>query len=185
MTIPVSLHIRPLTVADAPLLARVSLQAYRDHYLHLWHDRGAWYTQKCFTVEQLATELADASSRFFLIYAAEKPVGFLKLNLSEPAQSHVKAGYVPPADALELERIYFVRAATGQGIGSAVLRFVDDFARQNGKRTVWLKAMDSSTDALQFYRKNGYRPVGTHRLDFSQMKEEYWGMVILGKALPE
>jgi len=183
VTTPPPLDIQPLSAADAPRLAAVALQAYRDHYLHLWHDHGAWYTQTCFTVERLTAELRDPICRFFLIYSGPAPVGFLKLNVEPPARSRLPSAYVPPADALELERIYFVREATGQGLGSAVMRFVDDYARQHNHPFVWLKAMDSSTSALAFYRKHGFETVATHRLAFSQMKAEYRGMVILAKSV--
>jgi len=177
------LKLEPLQPDDAPRLAPVALRAYQDHYLHLWHDQGAWYIQQCFTEARLRSELSESTSRFFLIHRAGEPVGFLKLNLEPPAQKHVETAFVPPANSLELERIYFVKAATGKGIGTAVLQQLDAYARQLGRRAIWLKAMDSSREAIAFYERNGYVQVGTHRLDFPQMKEAYQGMVILQKHL--
>ena len=165
------------------MLADLARRAYCDHYLPLWHDNGAWYLQKCFTPEQLEKELGDPNSRFFRVNYQNEPVGYLKLNLAQPESSYIHTDFVPPANSLELERIYFLKKATGKGIGSAAMQFVDDFARQQGKTAVWLKAMDSSHAAIAFYEKQGYRLCGTHRLDFPAMKEEFWGMIILEKKL--
>ena len=50
------------------------------------------------------------------------------------------------------------------------------------KDFIFLKAMDSSRDAIGFYQKLGYTICGTLKLPipaFSLMKEEYRGMLVL------
>jgi GNAT superfamily N-acetyltransferase len=166
-----------LSYSDADLLADVALRAYSDHYLHLWHDGGAWYINRSFTPEALRRELADGNARFYLVQQHDQPVGFLKLNLHKPSPCH------QTADALELERIYLVKTITGQGVGKACMQFVIDQARHLNKELIWLKAMDSSHDALAFYRAVGFEPCGTDRLSFDVMKESLRGMVVLQRPL--
>lgn len=166
-----------LSASDADQLAVVALRAYTDHYLHLWHDGGVWYINRSFTPEVLRRELADVNARFYLVQQQSEPVGFLKLNLHRPSPCQ------ETADALELERIYLVKSVTGQGVGKACMQFVIDQARQLAKELIWLKAMDSSHDALAFYRAVGFEPCGTDRLTFEVMKESLRGMVILQRPL--
>lgn len=161
-----------VSTSDAQLLAAVAHRAYSDHYLHLWHDAGAWYIARSFTPDVLREELENPDARFYLVRQHEQPVGFLKLNLHQPSPCH------QTANALELERIYLIKAVTGQGIGKACVRFVIEQARQLDKQLVWLKSMDSSHDALAFYRKMGFVPCGTDRLTFEVMKEEFRGMIV-------
>ncbi len=178
----INIDFQPLTPADATRLSEVALRSYRQHYLHLWHDGGAWYIDRCFTVDGLRQEMADPNSAWFMVAqdgesAAGEPVGFIKLNIDKPLAGD------DAQHTLELERIYLVQEATGQGVGKAALQFVFDYARQHGKTLVWLKAMDSSTDAIAFYEKAGFTQCGTYHLDFDEMKPEFRGMVILKKEL--
>ncbi|GAB3013517.1 GNAT family N-acetyltransferase [Spirosoma pulveris] len=171
------LRYEALSVTDAPRLSEVAIRAYCDHYLHLWHDGGAWYLARSFTPEALTQELLDTNARFYLIYLHEKPVGFLKLNLlkSSPCE--------PSLDALELERIYLQKTATGKGIGTRIVQFVIENARQMGRQVVWLKAMESSLDAIAFYERMGFVLCGTSRLSFEVMREEYRPMVTMQQML--
>lgn len=177
MPMNVNVTTRKLGVEDAALLQQVALNAYCDHYLHLWHDAGAWYIEKSFTTQQLAHELADPNAAFYLAYHQQQPVGFLKLNIHAPLPGEES---IP---ALECERIYLVKEATRKGIGNVLLQLTFTIARQYNKQIVWLKAMDSSEASIAFYQSMGFEIVGTYTLPFLVMKEELRGMVIMKKQL--
>jgi len=169
------IKIRRIGAANVALLSDVAVRAYSDHYLHLWYDKGEWYIDKSFSVKNLLRELEDENARFSIIYCNEEAVGFLKLNIDAPLQDE--------ENALELERIYLTKAASGKGIGKFVLDFVFQIAKEQNKNLVWLKVMDSSTDAISFYKNNGFEICGTHHLDFPEMKEEFRGMYVMRKFL--
>ena len=173
--LPAEISIQPITVNDSALLARVAVKAYSDHYLHLWYDGGEWYIKRCFTDEVLKEELADTNNRFFIAYFKEEAVGFLKLKMDASLDME------PGKNAMELERIYLTKAATGKGIGKKLMDLSFAIAKQQNKQLIWLKAMDSSTGPIAFYQQMGFEQVGTYRLNFEQMKEELRGMLILKK----
>ncbi|NDK56724.1 GNAT family N-acetyltransferase [Pontibacter fetidus] len=168
-----AVSIVPITISALHTLQDIALNAYGDHYLHLWDDGGAWYIEKSFSDAALKSELEDNNAAFFLIYADDELAGFLKLNINK------ELGNYSSEEALELERIYLTKAASGKGIGRQVLDFTNQFAKDRDKKVIWLKAMDSSHDAIRFYEQNGYVQCGTYRLDFERMKPDYRGMVIL------
>lgn len=176
----VSFH--PLAVADAPALSNIALRAYRDHYLDYWYDRGEWYMQHSFAPDQLALELASSNARYFRIDLNGEPVGFLKINLDKALPNSSTAPEQAVREGIELERIYLTKNATGHGVGQAAMQLVEQIARERGKKTLWLKAMDSSP-AIGFYARMGFRHHATHRLSFPQMKEELRGMVVLVKTV--
>lgn len=132
--------------------------------------------QHSFAPAQLATELADPSARYFMVWLHDDPAGFLKVNLEKPLPDQ------PGNNGLELERIYLLKETTGHGVGRAAIDYVEGLARSLGKQTLWLKAMDSSP-AVSFYKHMGFQEHSTLRLTFLQMKEELRGMVILQKPL--
>lgn len=168
--------ITPCTYANILELQQIAIQAYNDHYLYLWNDEGAWYLERSFSDEALAQELKDENAVFFLIHYKKALVGFLKLNIDKALDNY------PEQECLELERIYLIYAASGKGVGSEVVEFTVQFAKERNKKVVWLKAMDSSR-SVNFYEKNGFRKCGTFMLDFPQMKEEYRGMYVMSRAL--
>jgi len=161
---------------DAQLLSKVAIKAYSDHYLNFWYDKGAWYIDNCFSVSVLEQELSDDNALFFLVYYKESPVGFLKINTDAALDGDAKE------QALELERIYLTKNASGKGIGSYILNFIFDIARSKDKKLVWLKVMDSS-EAVSFYKHHGFEICGTHHLNLKQMKEELRGMFVMKKYL--
>ena len=168
-----AVSILPISTSDLHTLQDIALNAYGDHYLHLWDDGGAWYIERSFSDAALKAELEDTNTAFFLIYANNKLVGFLKLNIDKETD-----GYTSD-EALELERIYLTKAASGKGIGKEVVAYTNRFAKDRNKKVIWLKAMDSSYNAIRFYEQNGYTHCGTYRLDFEAMKPKYRGMVIM------
>lgn len=172
-----TIAIVPCSVADLHTLQDIALNAYGDHYLHLWNDGGAWYIEHSFSDAALKAELEDTNAAFFLIHAEEELVGFLKLNIDKALDNYSSE------DALELERVYLTKAASGKGVGRKAMDFTEKFAKERNKRVVWLKAMDSSHDAIWFYEQNGYHHCGTYTLDFEAMKPEYRGMVVMKKEL--
>ncbi|MEJ8801606.1 GNAT family N-acetyltransferase [Pontibacter sp. H249] len=167
-----TVKITACTTADIHILQDIAINSYGDHYLYLWHDGGMWYINRCFSDDALKKELEDENAAFFLIYAEEELVGFLKLNLHKEMDSYTAA------EAMELERIYLLKSASGKGLGRMVLNFTRQYAQKLGKKVIWLKAMDSSK-SVDFYEQNGFTKCGTYTLDFEAMKEEYRGMYVM------
>jgi len=171
-----SLEIFPCSIKDAKKLSDIAIRAYKDFYLYLWYDNGDWYINHSFAPSVFENQLEDPNHAFFLLNDKEKPVGFLKLNIDQPLEGHGQY------NAIEIERIYFIKEATGKGHGRQVMEFCYDYARKLKKEIVWLKTMDSS-DAVLFYKELEFDICGNFMLDFRQMKPEFRGMIIMMKRL--
>lgn len=170
-------YIKRLKAKDATFLSEVALKAYGHHYLDLWYDGGKWYMEKYFSVEKLTAEICNANAQFYIACSNSSPVGFLKLNIDAPLEGF------EGRNALELERIYLNKEATGKGIGKKLVDLTVSIAKEKKKDIVWLKAMDTSEGPIAFHKKMGFEIVGTHRLKHPLMKEELRGMVIMVKDL--
>lgn len=171
-----NLNIERISISEVEKLSEVATRAYFDHYRHLWYDEGEWYAHKCFNVSQLIEELTDSKNLFFFAVLDGRHVGFLKLRPENQLAGQDGNGF-------EVERIYLTNEATGRGVGRALMEFAIEMARQQNKDYVWLKAMDSSQNAIRFYESLGFEICGTSRLNFEQMKTEYLGMVAMRKNL--
>lgn len=173
-----NLKINPISLADLEMLSEVATRAYFDHYKHLWYDEGKWYAHKCFNISQLEYEISDINNLFFLAVFNKKPIGFLKLRPENDLTEQTGSGF-------EIERIYLINETTGKGIGRELIEFAVEMAIQQQKDYIWLKAMDSSKDAIRFYKSLSFQICGTSKLDFVQMKTEFLGMITMKKDLKD
>lgn len=171
-----NIQIEKIKISETEKFSELATRAYFDHYRHLWYDNGEWYAHKCFNINQLSEELSDTKNNFFFAILDEKPVGFLKVRPENQLTQQEVNGF-------EIERIYLTNEATGRGVGRKLMEFAVEMARQQNKDYVWLKAMDSSQNAIRFYESLGFEICGTSRLDFEQMKTEYLGMVAMRRNL--
>jgi diamine N-acetyltransferase len=147
-------------------LVAIARKSYLDHYTYLWDDGGAKYVALNFNADKFREEIANPNSSFYLLYFQEKLVGFLKLNLDSGLKNHLAM------DALELERIYFIKEATAKGLGKIIIDFVLALAKKKDKKVVWLKAMNSSR-SVDFYKKHHFLVVDEMDLNFEHMKDEF------------
>src|SRR5689334_15592814 len=132
MITPANIEMKRIGELDAAALSEIAIQTYCDHYKYLWYDEGKWYTEKNFSKQNLLCELKDANVWFFIIYNKEV-VGFVKLDIDGPWPGEENI------NALELERIYLTRSATGKGIGKSVIDCVTEIAKKKNKKLIWLK----------------------------------------------
>lgn len=172
----INLKIEKISILEVEKLSEVATRAYFDHYQHLWYDKGEWYAHKCFNISQLKEELSDIKNDFFFAILDEIYVGFLKLRPENQLTGQEGNGF-------EVERIYLTNEATGRKLGRKLMEFAIEMAIRQNKDYIWLKAMDSSQNAIRFYESLGFEICGTSRLDFEQMKTEYLGMVAMRKNL--
>jgi ribosomal protein S18 acetylase RimI-like enzyme len=173
------LQISPIDISQADELSALARTIYKEYYLHLWHPGGAeWYMDEhAYHPEKLKAELADPNNLHFIVRENKKSLGYLKLRINATLKGSEEN------NSLEIERIYLHREAAGKGIGKQLMLLGEQISRQHSKQMIFLKAMDSSHDAIAFYQKMGYTICGTLILPFPQMKEEYRGMVIMQKML--
>ena len=173
-----NLTIRPVLNTEAKLLSALAKEIYIPHYPYLWEPGGVeWYINEfAYTVEKIQLELNDENNLHFIAWLNEEPVGYLKVNINTKTK-----GY-DSIDVMELERIYLYQNSIQKGLGKQLMQFVISLAKEYDKKILVLKAMDSATQALQFYQKFGFKIAHAFRLPattFHLMKKEYRGMLVL------
>jgi diamine N-acetyltransferase len=186
-----SFHIHLVEEQDVAQLAHIASRAYNDHYPYLWHDEGAWYVEEMYNVPQLLSEIQDPNVVYYIVSQDNTDLGFIKLKKNYPLSigaSGLPFGFgagstIALSNALYIERIYFVKAATGKGIGRVCFDFIEKIAISEKRDNLWLMAMDCSVDAIRFYEKQGFKKCGSWVLDFEKLKPELREMTILCKTL--
>ena len=178
------IKIQRATISDVAIIVDLARNIYKEYYLHLWHNGGAkWYMENyAYSPEKIRAELMNSNNEYFIATENGIEQGYMKINLNEQL-----AGY-ETQNALEVERIYLYKKATGKELGKELMQTAMNRARELKKDIIFLKAMDSSTGALEFYKKLGFEICGRLQLPlpaYHLMKEEYRGMVILKKSVEQ
>ncbi len=171
------LQIEPILSEQASDLSALCYQIYPQYFTYLWDDLGVWYLNYSYNPTRLKTELDDPNVRYFWAVLNDKRVGYLKLNLRKELPLSAEKG------GLEIERIYFLSEAAGQGLGTRLLNYAESIARKQNSSYLWLHVMDSSLNSLAFYKKRGFEQVGESILPFAQMKAHYRRMWQMKKML--
>lgn len=167
----------PLEGATVSDYIKTGVQAYNEHYLHLWKDRNSdSYISISFTEETVNQELTNSNSLNFLIKYEDLNVGILKISKNKGW------GKWKDRNALYLHRLYLLNAYSGKGIGRTALEFTEKSAINLNKKVVWLEAMKKG-DALNFYLKNGFNIVGETSIELKGIKPTEKEMWVLAKLL--
>ncbi|MEU0793765.1 GNAT family N-acetyltransferase [Amycolatopsis sp. NPDC005961] len=94
-----------------------------------------------------ATPTAESVAVFLVARDAEgTAVGCGGLRLLEPGSGEIKRMYVDPA-------------ARGTGVATALLRALEDHARDLGIPRLLLETGTGQPDAMRFYQREGYEPI--------------------------
>ena len=83
---------------------------------------------------------------------------------------------------LKAEKIYLLKAHSGQGLGKKVLQWIENHAKSLNKKVVWLDTMQKGNPIL-FYQKNGYVVKRESEVILPRVKPSEKAMWILTKRL--
>ncbi|MCC3156370.1 GNAT family N-acetyltransferase [Hymenobacter sp. 15J16-1T3B] len=151
------LTIRPATAQDAADLQRIGRQTFAETFAASNSEQNMQaYLADGFALDKLTAELQHPDSAFYFAELVGTVVGYLKVNTGA-AQTEAQA-----APALEIERIYVLRAYQGQQVGQALYDKAMKLAAQAGAEYVWLGVWEENPRAIRFYEKNGFVAFGQH-----------------------
>jgi ribosomal protein S18 acetylase RimI-like enzyme len=171
MTLDKQISIRPATAEDAQLLADIGAATFRETYTDLFVPGDLEpRTRQKYGLEIQKEELQDKDNLFLLAFHKAAAVGFVKLRMTDQSRHLQEEGFC------HLEKIYVLKALTGQGIGSALMTSSIDLARSKKIKGLWLGVMKGNSSAIQFYQKWKYKVMGEER--FSIGANQYLDLVM-------
>ena len=114
------------------------------------------YLEDAFSTEKLKDELTDQNSEFYIAILDGDVIGYLKINHG-PSQTDLK-----DENALEIERIYVLKAFHGKKVGQRLFEKAMEISKQRGVGYVWLGVWEKNSRAIRFYEKNGFVEFDKH-----------------------
>ncbi|SHG28826.1 Ribosomal protein S18 acetylase RimI [Flavobacterium micromati] len=146
-----TIKISRITIKDLLLLRKISIQTFTETFTATNSAENlAAYVQDKLNLEQLTFEISNPNSQFYIAYANDEAVGYIKLNFDD-AQTERIAG-----NTLEVHRIYVSQAFHGKKIGQLLLDKALQIGKDSGVGSIWLGVWEENHKAIQFYTKNGF-----------------------------
>lgn len=143
--------IRLVDVWEAGVLLEIAKRTFEESFAHLNNPTDFdQYVRDKFSLSQIQKELADPESQFFFLEKDARVRGYLKVNWGK-AQSEDKL-----PEALEIERIYLLKADKGQGLGKLLLEKAQQIAYEKQVSSIWLGVWEHNASALRFYERAGF-----------------------------
>ena len=166
------LKLSPVTVAKHQVLLQLMQHIYPPAYKHLWKNNDCnWYINSQYNLNHVTQELDAENTDYFFIKYNTKTIGILRL-VHQKAESTTK-----------LHRLYLDQDYQGLGLGQQLMQLSEDLAKANQSTSIWLEAMDTQLQALNFYKKSGFKIVDSYALDFQLIMDPFKGMHKMTKQL--
>lgn len=163
--------IKPATAADVLPLQQLSIVTFTDTYaVYNTPENMQLFIETNYNTQQLLSELANPAMQYFIAYAGEEPVGYIKLRTTDN----------PPELAgkkhIEIERIYVLPAFKGMHIGKKFIDHAVAIAKQQHYEVIWLGVWEENTKAQAFYAKQGFTVFGEHAFVLGTEPQRDWLM---------
>ncbi len=168
-----SMHIWQAKPGDSTTIHEIGCRSYRHNFTDTWSAKGLEkHLQTGFTQTIIQESLRFNKHSWFLISLSPDapPVGFAALVLNSPIPHCNDIG-------LELQKLYFLPEASGQGCGKYLMEFIAQYALENNYLKLWLDVLKSNTGAIRFYKANGFEQMGELPFKTDLLEVGQWVMV--------
>jgi len=153
----IKMNIRYGNSDDAKMLSGLGAETFYDTFAKdNTPENISLYIKKSFSTGIQLNELSRPDIIFLIAELEDKPVGYAKLKMNSNDES------VTGTKVIEIERIYASQEHIGKGVGKELMKACIKETRQRGCDSIWLGVWEKNLRAIDFYKKWGFREVGTH-----------------------
>lgn len=157
--------------ADSKLLSTLFKTVYIETYgiegiTHEFSD----FIEHQFSPDKIERDMASNDCHLWVARFKNNPVGILQAEYKKDCPI---GNFTSP----EINKLYILRNFSGLGIGQNLMKRAEKQIRSNGYNKVWLWVLESNKRAIDFYRLQGYRGIGTS--DFQMAVNRYTNVVML------
>jgi len=151
------MNIRYGTTADAKMLSELGAKTFYDTFAKdNTPENMAAHLKNSYSPEIQLNELANPDHIFLIVDDESQTIGYAQLILNS------KEEFITGNKPLEVRRIYAIQEYLGKGVGKALMQAAIHEAEQRGCDSVWLGVWEKNPRAIEFYKKWGFKEVGTH-----------------------
>ena len=168
-----SWRIRPAAAAEAPSLARIGATLFRQAY-GATHPEPALsdYLADAFDPLRCERILRDDQTSVLVAESATREwIGYAHLQEGRPGETTRLEETLLGSRPLEIVRFYVDAAWHGRGVAQDLMAACVEEARARSCDVIWLQGWQQAAQALAFYRKSGFRVIGTATFHFGERRD--------------
>ncbi len=120
------------------------------------------YINLKFTKSAFEAELLDTNTIFHILIYNETPIGYSKIIYS------ISEKNIPFKNVTKLERIYVLKAFHNLKLGKELFEFNVSVSQKHNQSGMWLYVWIENHRAINFYKKAGFKIVGSYDFKISQ-----------------
>lgn len=177
ITITEHIQLKEISDKDSESLFSLMKEVYTAAYSHFWKDSGTWYLNTQYSRENLIKELKENNTAYYFVVFKNEIVGNFRVLWNQELNGF------EGKKSVKLHRIYLHAKTQGNGIGKALLNWLENQAIKKQYELIWLDAMNEKPQAFEFYKKRGYQYNSHCFLDFDLLYDELRKMSQLYKIL--
>lgn len=163
--------LRNAVSADAAMLSKLCKEAFCDAFAHLYNAYDLQsFLDEVYALAAQEAEIASPSNHVMIAEMAGKPIGYA---LSGPCKLPVQN---MPANSYELQRIYLLASATGQGAGKLLLNDAMQFFATQKAAAVYVGVWSGNHGAQKFYQQAGFEKIAEYHFMVGNQADEEWIM---------
>jgi ribosomal protein S18 acetylase RimI-like enzyme len=160
------INIKKVTLNNLQQLQDISRQTFSETFsAGNTAENMTRYLEEGFSTEKLTAELNNDASEFYFAVLNNEVIGYLKLNTGQ-SQTEIRDD-----KALEIERIYVLKAYQGKKVGQLLYDEAIQVATEKEARYVWLGVWENNLGAIGFYKKNGFVEFDTHIFNLGEEEQ--------------
>lgn len=155
--------IRPARPDDAPALARLKLDSFRETFLEGGFaipypaDELAAFERESYDESVVAAELADPKKATWIAELDGRLLGYAQVGYCKLPHPEVRPEHG------ELYQLYVLREAQGLRLGGGLLAVALEHLAEKRPGPVWLGVWSGNVKAQQVYNAKGFAKVGDYR----------------------
>jgi ribosomal protein S18 acetylase RimI-like enzyme len=151
--------IRKAELTDAANIAELGARVFTISFGHSVQPHELqMFLDESYTTELITKDIKDENKDVIVCTGSENEIlgfAYLTRGSSEPCLDDVP-------NKVELQRIYVHPSAHGKGVGQSLANTIQEMAREQGFKNIWLGVWKENYRAIRAYQKWGFKEVGEH-----------------------
>ncbi|WP_445383460.1 GNAT family N-acetyltransferase [Robiginitalea sp. IMCC43444] len=170
------LKIRKAKTTDARFIALLGRITFSESFKYLFRDKDDLlaYLEITFSVNKIKSSLQKENNIYWIALYKDLPVGYAKLKLNSRSE------FLEQEEVCQLQKIYVLKDYLSMKIGFKLQNLLLQEGKNRGFRNIWLSVYDGNLRAINFYERNGFKPIGTHNF---QIGKENFKFIAMAKEL--
>jgi diamine N-acetyltransferase len=164
-----SITIIKADVSHAAIIGTIGKKSFRRAFEHLFNLKEDLleYLENTYCAVKLANSIRHEDNVYLLAFIDGEPAGFAKIK-KYSLNEHIES-----ISQMELQKIYVLQEYHGKGIGTALLKEVNNVAKEVYPDYIWLDTHISNENAIRLYEKNGFKKIGRYFFTIGTQTFEY------------